>query len=612
MKEEELSELEKIFEGFVQDHREALQLLAVYGSATRKTDVEGSDIDILALVDGTEDLSKRKFEKIKKDLKDIEKDNSSYELHIQPPKTLKKWWELALEAEPWVLTSMQDLQPIYDPEGLCDTLKNFPGQKHLEEDIKAKEMLQKGLERKEDVQQMMEEAHSELEQNIAEAAESIFRFQGKKVAEDRLEEKMRTQIVEERGLLTHKEVDRFSKVKKYDNEKTDFQKLEETFENALKFIDKASDTIRELEIQRREWIVEESFAEISKVCREALDKEIEEKRAIDEFRNAYIEEGELGEEYGELLDEVLRFKQRKDEQSLEEVKGEELYSTSAKLSDFKTAVERISSYTQTENNEIAGRRGNEEKASTSQYSALQNFQEKISEKSGDAVKASWILSIEEILETDDFTVKLLVDTEKEEKSSVEEIAEEASSSLKSETGYRIHPDVLTLSEYWRKLKAGDERLYSELRNSTTLYDPEKIFLPVKQMVEDGRLEGTREAIQEQISSAMENTLMLRERFKVQAVNKMYKATVTLGQAILVNEGLPIPVQKKVPEKMREELVKTGEMDVETYEKVKHNIRYWKDYEHGKFQEISAEDLDKAYSHLDEVSSRAETRILRSD
>lgn len=604
--------MKDVFDDFVGEHQEALQLVAVYGSATRKTDVEGSDVDVLALVDTTKDMSQRRFDRIKNDLKELEEQNSGYELHIQPPKPLKKWWELLLESEPWVITSIEDLQAIYDPENLCDTLNTFPATEYMEGDLKAKEMLQKGLDNLEDVrEEVVKDTIVELQENVVEAAQSVFRFQGKKVPEDKLENKMKENLVEDRELMTEQDIENFAEVQSYNPENIDFRKLENIFESGLQFIDQASDTIRQIEMQRREWIIEESFAEISKVCKSVLDNESNGKKLLEDFRQEYVEKGELSKEYEELLDDIIEFKDEKENGNLEELKGEKLYSTSAKVSDFKTAVENISTYNRGETNEISENREEIERSS-SQYSALQEFQEKVSEQFGDIIKASWILSIEEILATEDFTVKVLVDTDQSETDNIEEFVEEAATSIKEETGYRIHPDTVTLSDYWRKLKTGDERLYSELRYATTLYDPEKIFLPVKQMVEEGRLEGTREAIQNEISSSIENVLLLRDRTKVQALNKIYKSTVALGQAMLIDEDLPVPVQKKVPEKLREELVQGSDLDEEIYEMAKHNIRYWKDYEHGKFDEITVEDLNKLRENSRTIAEGAKTRLSNGD
>lgn len=607
MKDEELQELRDIFQGFIDEHRESLQLVAVYGSATRKTDVEGSDIDVIALVDTSGEMKQWKFDSIKNDLEELEDGNTGYELHIQPPKSLKKWWELALQSEPWVITSIEDLQPIYDPEGLCETLKSFPTQRYMDNDLKSREMIYRGLESLEDVRyEVVKEAEQRLEENVVKAAKSIFRFQGKRVPEENLEDRLREIMVEERGLMSDEDVDDLAEVQSYDSDDIDFEKLEDAFESGLQFIDASSDTIRHLEIQRREWIVEESFAEVSEVCKNVLKKEKDGRKLIEDFREEYIEEGDLSNEYEELLEDVLRFKKEKDEGNLEEVQGEDLYSASAKITDFKTAVENVSSYSHEDEQEFARKEDIEE--ASSQYSALQKFQEKISEEFGDAIKASWILSIEQILETDDFTVKVLVDEEDVDTERLEKYLNQVESSIREETNYRIHSDTVSLPEYWRKLKGGDEGLYSELRYATTLYDPEKIFLPVKQMIEDERLEGTREAIQKEISSSIENTLLLRDRTKVQALNRIYKATVTFGQAMLVSEGFSVPVQKKVPERLREELVEEETLEKEIYDQVRENIRYWKDYEHGEFEEITADELNELHQNAKEVSRKAEELV----
>jgi len=606
MKETKIKELEEIFQNYVGEHGDFLHLIAVYGSATRKTDVEGSDIDVLVLIDSSMDITKGRFDRIKRDLKQVEEENPEYNIHTQPPKTLKKWWELTLESEPWVLTSIEDIQAIYDPEGLSETLNSFPSQRYMEDDYKSREMFEKGLDNLEDIrEEVINKTAEKLEENVFDAAKSIFSFQGKKVLEEDIEERIREDLVEHRQLMSQKDVDNFSKVQEYSADTISFVEFEEVFDSGLKFIDKTSETIRELEILRREKIVENSFDEVFEISRNVLNKENTNAGLIEEFRKTFIEEGDISEEYDQLLEDVLAFKKKKEKGNLEEIKGERIYSASAKVSDFKNAVENLSAYTEVENENLKEQESGDNRRS--QYSKLQNFQGKINEKFGDAVKASWILSIDEILETEDFTIKILVDTQKVKVEEVDSFLEDLSKNSDNQS-YRIHPEVLSLQNYWRKLKAGDQRLFSELRYATTLYDPEKIFLPIKEMVEEGKLEGTREAIQKQISSSIESTLLLRDRYKVQAVNKTYNVAVTMGQAMLVSRGYPVPVQKKVPEKIKEELVSNGDLAKEVYENVRYNIRYWKDYEHGEFNDISARDLDQLHKNAENIAEKAKNFI----
>ncbi|MBN2101718.1 MAG: nucleotidyltransferase domain-containing protein [Candidatus Aenigmarchaeota archaeon] len=92
----------------------------IFGSATRKTFIPSkSDIDVMVLIDDTKELDENFFAAVDRATRDItdEGKKKNVKIHFQQPKMLTLWWALVKHGEPWAITSIKDVEIIYDESG---------------------------------------------------------------------------------------------------------------------------------------------------------------------------------------------------------------------------------------------------------------------------------------------------------------------------------------------------------------------------------------------------------------------------------------------------------------------------------------------------------------
>ncbi|MBI5389407.1 nucleotidyltransferase domain-containing protein [Candidatus Woesearchaeota archaeon] len=99
----------------------------IYGSSTNKTFENGSDIDILVLVDDTLDKNDKIAAKVGIFTRIISEKAAKVGLHLhfQPPKLLTLWWSLLKEKEPWTITSLRSPIIIHDPSDYIQLLSTL-------------------------------------------------------------------------------------------------------------------------------------------------------------------------------------------------------------------------------------------------------------------------------------------------------------------------------------------------------------------------------------------------------------------------------------------------------------------------------------------------------
>lgn len=103
-----------------------IKIIYISGSAARKTDIKGSDIDINVVYDDIlyKDL---RTDALAEALGRIDKAAAKYglKLHIQPPKSLSLFWELIRSGEPWILTEIDGAIPVHDNSDFISSLQTL-------------------------------------------------------------------------------------------------------------------------------------------------------------------------------------------------------------------------------------------------------------------------------------------------------------------------------------------------------------------------------------------------------------------------------------------------------------------------------------------------------
>lgn len=578
---------------------DCIKAIFVYGSAVRKTRVEGSDIDILVFLDDTsEDFSELAHHKAYQKVERIENNEEELKLHIQPPKRLTHWWKLLIEGEPWAVTAIKYSQPVYDPDGLINTLgelsKDLRPNRREERSV---ELYRRASEKLDGaVEDYKQETLESILNGVQNSAEALLKFKGENMSD---RENLMSDVAEEFE-IEQEYIDFYDDLLEK-NRKTDFSlsisasEIEDMRNKSLELIERLAVCFREIAEDKRKEIAEECYQQSLKICRRALEKRgIEESKTDEEtlqtFKEEYVNKGIVSQEY---FDMIQRIKDER-ENEMDKVSSEEIYRPVVQLKDFQAALE----------SSISNLESYKEGKEAIQIEPINRFQDKVLDET-DNVKAIWLLTIEDILETDSVTLVFLKDLDADD-SQLENILEAAQNQVNGQYSFKINTETVKLSDYWQSIRDTNIETLSELREAITLYDPEGLVEPIKKIVEEGDIEDTVGAMAERIQESPEKIVDPSQKAKSNALQKLYNSSVEMGQAALLKAGISPPVQKKVPENMRKHLVNEthliAEHDVKTIQNV---IKTWKDYEHGQKESLQSKELEELNKELLEVAEDIE-------
>ena len=145
------------------------------------------------------------------------------------------------------------------------------------------------------------------------------------------------------------------------------------------------------------------------------------------------------------------------------------------------------------------------------------------------------------------------------------------------------------------IRHGSPVTYSEIRHGLPVYDPAGFFVPLKKLLDEGKIPGTKEAMRSLISRAPVRLKRIRFLFKTRVLEHIYGAVVDSAQAALMSIGAVPPSPKHVPDAVRNQLVKKKLLEPEYARYCGDVIKFWKDVEHGKITEVSGQKLDEMMS-----------------
>ncbi len=212
------------------------------------------------------------------------------------------------------------------------------------------------------------------------------------------------------------------------------------------------------------------------------------------------------------------------------------------------------------------------------------------------IRAMWILPPREGLKrASDVTIIILFnDVEQVDhitKKSVRHEAELASLEVADATGIIVRPVFYDLSDYWDMVRRGSLTTFEEIREGIPVYDPSGFFVPLKKLLFQGRVPGTKEAIRASLEKAPKRVLFCRFYLKTRALECLYNAVVAAGQAPLMIAGYCPPPPKRVAEKLEKAFVERGLLEPEYPGYCRDIVSLYKSIEHGEIKEVSGEVLD---------------------
>ncbi len=208
------------------------------------------------------------------------------------------------------------------------------------------------------------------------------------------------------------------------------------------------------------------------------------------------------------------------------------------------------------------------------------------------IKSIWMTSSSEG-RAGDTIIFLLDDTAQVDSITTDEIKNEArkvakSLKLKGENDLVFYK----LSDYWELVRHGSPVTFTEIRDGLPLYDPSGFFLPLKKLIVEGRIPGTKEAMKSMLQQSPVRLLRIERVHTVSILDALSSAVVDAAQAPLMAVGVSPPTPKSIPEQLRVHFVRRRKLSSEYVRYYEHVMDTWKKLEHGKINAIKPELLDE--------------------
>jgi len=149
----------------------------------------------------------------------------------------------------------------------------------------------------------------------------------------------------------------------------------------------------------------------------------------------------------------------------------------------------------------------------------------------------------------------------------------------------------TLTEFVDYAKSGHSIVYNFIKEGEPLFDT-GFFMPWKRLLKLGKIQGTREAIENYMEDAPKKLARAKTVKLLMLAEDCYYAIVNSTQAVLMFMGLEPPVPSKLYDEVMEYLVKPGLLEEEYARWLKEIVQIRKDIEHKRILEVKGEFVDE--------------------
>jgi len=161
----------------------------------------------------------------------------------------------------------------------------------------------------------------------------------------------------------------------------------------------------------------------------------------------------------------------------------------------------------------------------------------------------------------------------------------------------------TLTEFWDYARVCHPIIYNFIKEGVAVYDT-GFFMPVKRLLEMGRIPATREAIESYMEGAPKKLIRAKTVKLLMLAEDCYYAMLNTAQAVLMFMGLSPPVPNKAYEDVKRYLVNPGIVEPEYAEWLREIIEIRKKIEHKELTDVSGafvdEWIDKAEKFVDKM------------
>ncbi|MBN2094875.1 MAG: nucleotidyltransferase domain-containing protein [Candidatus Aenigmarchaeota archaeon] len=164
--------------------------------------------------------------------------------------------------------------------------------------------------------------------------------------------------------------------------------------------------------------------------------------------------------------------------------------------------------------------------------------------------------------------------------------------IAKKTDERLHVQpAWTVTEFWEMVRLSHPLLHTVLRDGWALYD-EGFFIPIKKLLERGKIPATLEAVELLMASAPQKIDRAKGVKLYQVTEDCYGAMLNSSQAILMYLGKPVPDPKNTPKAIKEYLVDTKILPKSYFEMLESVIKFRKDVEHKHIKDITGAEVDR--------------------
>ena len=239
---------------------------------------------------------------------------------------------------------------------------------------------------------------------------------------------------------------------------------------------------------------------------------------------------------------------------------------------------------------------------------LEILKDKLIKKYGDLIKSIVVmgsLARGEFKETSDVDLFVILDDTKQEIGIDErrKIDDEIEAMAKKiDTRISIQPSY-TLTEFWEYARIGHPIIYNFIKEGIALFDV-GFFVPVKRLLEKGKIPMTREAIEAYMEDAPKKLMRAKTVKLLMLAEDCYYAILNTAQAVLMFMGIEPPVPRKAYEVVKKYLVEPGILEPEYAEWLKDIVEIRKKIEHKELLEVSGafvdEWIEKAEKFVDKM------------
>ncbi|MEM5804505.1 MAG: hypothetical protein QXU82_01510 [Candidatus Aenigmatarchaeota archaeon] len=236
--------------------------------------------------------------------------------------------------------------------------------------------------------------------------------------------------------------------------------------------------------------------------------------------------------------------------------------------------------------------------------AVKSFVEKVTGKYKEIVKAIWLIK-----EGKQHTLLMLLDdTRGLDEASLRMIKLEApaiAAGVEKEKGVLMDVNFYMLTDYWELLRHGSPVTFAEIREGLPVYDPSGFFIPMKKLLAQGRIPGTKEAMRSLLEEAPLKLLRIERFFMFKIIDELAMAVIDAGQAPLLLIGVTPPIPKELPEKLRTHFVEKGMLEAEYARYAEEMVRLMKGIEHGEKKSVEPKEIEEAMEKTGRFVERME-------